>query len=259
MRIGLAQVPFSLTPQNGLQNVISMVEEASNRGCDIVCFPESTIPGLRGVGFDVAPYDHQFQKDALMKVQKLAKIKNTAIILPIEWQKENKLHIIAVVISKNGEILGYQTKNQIDPDEDQFGYEPGSGRQIFEIEGVRFGIVICHEGWRYPETVRFAAVNGASIIFHPQFTNDVENSSFYENAMICRSLENNVYFASVNYALPNQQVSTTLISPTGQCLAKAQREQNELIVFNIDPVKATRVLATRFNKHLIKKETSTDL
>lgn len=33
---------------------------------------------------------------------------------------------------------------------------PGETRQIFEAGGVRFGIAICHEGWRYPETVRWA-------------------------------------------------------------------------------------------------------
>ena len=30
--------------------------------------------------------------------------------------------------------------------------------QIFEVNGTRFGVAICHEGWRYPETVRWAAV-----------------------------------------------------------------------------------------------------
>jgi len=35
---------------------------------------------------------------------------------------------------------------------------------------VKFGVAICHEGWRYPETVRWAAVRGAKIVFHPHHT-----------------------------------------------------------------------------------------
>ena len=35
---------------------------------------------------------------------------------------------------------------------------------------LTFGIAICHEAFRYPETVRWAAVRGAKIVFHPHCT-----------------------------------------------------------------------------------------
>ena len=34
---------------------------------------------------------------------------------------------------------------------------------------LTFGVAICHEGWRYPETVRWAARRGAHVVFHPHF------------------------------------------------------------------------------------------
>ena len=77
--------------------------------------------------------------------------------------------IAAFVFGRRGELLGCQTKNQIDPSEDAF-YVPGNGRKLFEVDGVKIGVAICHEGWRYPETVRWAAVRGAKIVFHPQHT-----------------------------------------------------------------------------------------
>jgi hypothetical protein len=52
------------------------------------------------------------------------------------------------------------TKNQLDPTEEAH-YVPGEGRRLFDIDGCTFGIAICHEGFRYPETVRWAAVRGA--------------------------------------------------------------------------------------------------
>ena len=36
---------------------------------------------------------------------------------------------------------------------------------LFETGAMKFGIAICHEGWRYPETVRWAARHGAQIVF----------------------------------------------------------------------------------------------
>ena len=64
--------------------------------------------------------------------------------------------IVAWVIDARGQLQGYQTKNQLDPTEDQF-YVPDHTQRLFEINGMTFGVVICHEGWRYPETVRWAA------------------------------------------------------------------------------------------------------
>jgi predicted amidohydrolase len=65
--------------------------------------------------------------------------------------------IVAFVIDAKGEIQGYQTKViKLDPSEDQF-YIPVNQPATLEFKGTRFGVVICHEGWRYPETVRWAA------------------------------------------------------------------------------------------------------
>lgn len=194
MRVALAQSRFPQSSTEGTRIVLDFVTEAAQRQCDIVCFPESVIPGLRGVGYSIEDYDHDRMTDLLDEIRLYAGKSGIAVILPMEWQDEAGLHIAAFVISRNGNILGYQTKNQYDPKEDEFGYVPGVSRKVFEIEGVKIEIVICHEGWRYPETVRWAARQGASIVFHPQFTNEVPNPEFYQNAMICRSGENNIFF-----------------------------------------------------------------
>jgi N-carbamoylputrescine amidase len=199
----------------------------------------------------VEAYNHELQEQALEDLSLLARKNHISVILPIEWQDELGIHIVAFVISKEGEILGYQTKNQIDPDEDKFGYMPGTGRRIFKIDDVAFGIVICHEGWRYPETVRWAARQGASIVFHPQFTGKVDNPEFYDAAMVCRSVENNIFFASVNYSLENQNSTSALISPSGERLCKALPNTEELLVFDIDPSQASRLLAIRFKPELL--------
>ena len=137
--------------------------------------------------------------------------------------------IVAVVIDAQGQVQGYQTKNQLAPSEDAF-YVPGEHRQLFEISGVTCGIAICHEGWRYPETVRWAARRGAKIVFHPQHSGSDQTgrlltqwgapeAPYYEKAMLMRSIENTIYFASVNYALHFQESATSLITPSGQCQA----------------------------------------
>lgn len=254
MRIGLAQTTFPRSAADGLASVIRYVEEASRQRCDLVCFPEAVIPGLRGVGYEVEAYDHAFQQAALDRVRELARQYEIAVILPMEWQDELGRHLVAFVIDEHGRLLGYQTKNQIAPDEDFYGYVAGDGRRLFEIKNVPFGIVICHEGWRYPETVRWAAVRGAAIVFHPQFTGAVNDPGFYDYAMVGRSTENNVYFASVNFAMEVQGCASSLLSPAGERLGQAPLGRETLLVREIDPRLATRLLATRFRSDLLEDE-----
>jgi predicted amidohydrolase len=177
-------------------------------------------------------------------------------ILGTERLTEAGRQIAAYVIDAEGRIQGYQTKNQLDPSEDPY-YLPGNTRRLFEVDGVKFGVAICHEGWRYPETVRWAAVRGAKIVFHPQHSGSDEGGArltqwgaagnpYYEKAMMCRALENTVYFASVNYALRFQESATSLIDPSGRCQAHLPYGQEGVLVQAIDVETATGLLASRY-------------
>ena len=160
------------------------------------------------------------------------------------------------VIDASGAIQGFQTKNQLAPSEDPY-YVPGDTRQLFEVNGVKFGIAICHEGWRYPETVRWAAVRGAKIVFQPQHTGSNQSGTilphfgspsapYYEKAAVMRSIENTIFFASVNYGLHHQEAATCLIHPSGECQAYLPYGQEGVLVQTIDPAEATGLIATRF-------------
>ena len=141
---------------------------------------------------------------------------------------EGALVATAMVIDADGSIAGFQDKVQIDPSEEAT-YTPGSGRRVFQAGPFTFGIAICHEGWRYPETVRWAARRGAHVVFHPQFHEAEPGSyhptsfadpanSFHEKAALCRAAENTCYFATVNYASPGSPTTSAIIRPDGTLL-----------------------------------------
>jgi predicted amidohydrolase len=256
MIVALASPRVASTLDDGLAKIERLLSDASEQGAEIVCFPEAYLPGLRGQDFDVLPFDLREQERALEAVTALARTYGVATILGMEQITAAGRQIAAVVIDAHGQVQGYQTKNQIDPTEDQF-YVPGNTRQLFEVNGVKFGIAICHEGWRYPETVRWAAVRGAKIVFHPQHTGTetegirlaqwgAAGSPYYEKAMMMRSIENAIYFASVNYALRFQESATSLIAPSGRCQAYLPYGQEGVLVQTIDVEEATGVLALRY-------------
>ena len=256
MIIALASPCVASTLDDGLDKIKRLLSDASAQGAEIVCFPEAYLPGLRGQDFEVLPFDRTHQEQVLQAVAQWARTYAVATILGTERLSPAGRQIAAFVIDAQGQIQGYQTKNQIDPTEDQF-YVPGHTRRLFEINGVKFGVAICHEGWRYPETVRWAAVRGAKIVFHPHHTgSDHEgvrptqwgavNGPYYEKAMMMRSRENTIYFASVNYALRFQESATSLIAPSGECQAYLPYGQEGVLVQAVDVEEATGLLATRY-------------
>jgi predicted amidohydrolase len=266
MIIALASPRIASTLDDGLQRIERLLSDASARGAEIVCFPEAYLPGLRGQDFDVPPFDEAQQERALRTVAGWARIYAVATILGMERFTEAGRQIAAYVIDARGRVQGFQTKNQLDPTEDPF-YVPGNARRLFEINGVTFGVAICHEGWRYPETVRWAAVRGAKVVFHPQHTGSdragvrptqwgAADGPHYEKAMMMRSIENTIYFASVNYALRFPESATSLIAPSGQCQAYLPYGEEGVLVQAIAPEEATGVLAARYAPERLRESAS---
>ena len=255
MIIALASPRVASNLDDGLQKIELCLSEASAQGARIVCFPEAYLPGLRGQDFEVWPFDLGQQEHVLRVVAQWSRTYSIATILGMERITQLGRQIAAFVLDAGGLLQGYQTKNQLDPSEDRY-YVPGDSRRLFEIDGLKFGIAICHEGWRYPETVRWAAVRGAKIVFHPQHTGSelkgrvlmqwgAADSPYYEKAMMMRSIENTIYFASVNYGLRFQESATSLIAPSGKCQAYLPYGQEGVLVETIDVGAATGLIANR--------------
>ncbi len=256
MKIALASPHLPESIADGLETLKEMVKEAAARRAEIICFPESYIPGYPLKEHTVENSSEQKMKDALQKACAIAKENSIAIILPMDWYHNNEALNVAFVISPDGKVMGYQTKNQLDPSEDT-RWLPGTKRNIFELNGVRFGIVICHEGFRYPETVRWAARHGAAIVFHPHCTGSNvsggqltewgnKNNPYYEKAIMMRALENTIYFAGVNYTMTYPESATALIAPDGRCIAYEKYNHEAVLIADIDPANATGLLAHRF-------------
>lgn len=257
LRIGLAAVRNPSSVDERLRTVDRFLADAARQGVAIVCFPETYIPGLRGQDFPVPSPDQARQQAALDDIRASARRHGVAVVMGMEWETELGLHNVAFVIGRDGAVLGCQAKNQIPPEEEPY-YVPNGRRELFEIDGVPFGVTICHEGWRFPESVRWSAVRGARIVFHPQLTGSDEkgptlkrwgepDSPYYEKAMIGRAVENVIYFASVNYAMRYQDSATSLLGPEGECLAHVPYGEEALLVYDIDPARATGLYARRLN------------
>jgi predicted amidohydrolase len=254
-RIALANIPFPASPEESVSLATQAIAQASTERADIICFPECFVPGYRGEGKRIPPPDPLFLEHAWSTIASAAENAGLAVILGTERVVNGALLIAALVINRDGTIAGFQDKVQIDPSEEGI-YTPGSGRRVFQTGPLTFGVAICHEGWRYPETVRWSARHGAQVVFHPHFHEaepgghqpssfgDPENS-FHEKAVLCRAAENTCFFATVNCSSAGSPTTSAVASPDGTLLTYQPYGKPGVLIADIDLSEATGLLATR--------------
>jgi predicted amidohydrolase len=257
IRIALANIRFPTSPEESVTLAQNAIAQASQERADIICFPECYVPGYRAIGKQVPPPDPAFLDRAWSAIAAAAAEGNVGVVLGTERVVDGRLLISALVINRDGTIAGFQDKVQLDPSEEGT-YSFGSGRRIFQSGPVTFGISICHEGWRYPETFRWAARRGAQIVFHPHFHErkpggyvpssfgDPANT-FHEKAVLCRAAENTCYVATVNVASEGSPTTSAVVRPDGTLLCYQPYGKDGLLIADLDLADATGLLAARYN------------
>lgn len=255
VRIALANLPYPETPDDAVVRAGQAIADAAAAGAHVVCLPECYVPGYRAQGRAVPAPDAAFLESAWARVADASRQAGIATILGTERIVEGRPVISALVIGPDGRSLGVQDKVQIDPSEEPI-YAAGTGRRVFSVGPLTFGVVICHEGWRYPETVRWAARRGAQVVFHPAF-HEADGTSFrpttfadpantfHEKAALCRAAENTCFFATVNYASEGSPTTSAVARPDGTVLAWQPYGVAGLLVADLDLSEATRLLALR--------------
>ncbi len=259
-RIALANIEFPPSPEASVALAEQAIAEASSERVDLICFPECYIPGYRATGKGVPAPDTAFLERAWSSIASAAARANVAVILGTERFLSDRLLISALVINRDGTTAGVQDKVQLDPSEEGT-YTAGSGRRVFQCGPLTFGIAICHEGWRYPETVRWPARQGAQIVFHPHFHEAEPGSyrptrfadpanSFHEKSALCRAAENTCFFATVNYASDGSPTTSAVIRPDGTLLSYQPYGKRGLLIADVDLTEATRLLASRYKPEM---------
>jgi len=257
-RLALANLPYPSSLEDAIARTEAAIVEAGAAGAGLICFPECYVPGYPAPGKAVSPPSATLLERAWGRAAQAAARAHITVVLGTERVVDGALRITALVLGTRGEVLGWQDKVQLDPSEDE-RFSPGVERALFHAGSVPFGVAICHEGFRYPETVRWAARRGAKLVVHPhyawaeagafrpeQFADP--RSSFHEKAMLCRAAENSIYFASVNCAEAGAQTTSAVARPDGTVLAWHPYGEPGLLVADLDLGAATGLLASRLRQ-----------
>lgn len=137
--------------------------EAVATGCDVAVLPECSLAGWLSASAREAaePIPGPFTR----KLQNIAKASRMAIVAGIEERDGDRVYNSAVMVGRDGEILGRHRKvNEL-----EIGlkvYSRGTSLNVFEFEGRPTALSICADSWT-PTVTDALYEMGARLIFSP--------------------------------------------------------------------------------------------
>ena len=186
--------------------------------------------------------------------------KENKVVMPISvFEKdENVFYNSVAMIDADGKIVGVYRKTHIPDDhyyQEKFYFTPGNtGFKVFDTAAGRIGIGICWDQW-FPETARCLALAGADIILYPTAIGsepilEVDSSGHWMRTMQGHSAANIIPVAAAN-RIGKEDVepceenggqksslcfygSSFLTDETGEVIAKASRDKEEIIYAEYD-------------------------
>ena len=237
MKVGFVQN----NPRFGeVESNLARIEKLLNgESADLMVLPELCVTGYQFTSKKEARALAEPIADgpSTRAIQKMAQAMNGTIIAGLAELDGDTVYNSAVVIGPTGILGQYRKVHLFDTEFDIFqaGNRP---LPVFDIGPARVGIMICFD-WRFPESARTLALQGADIIAHP--SNLV--LTHCPQAMITRCLENRVFAITADRVGVEERVAdqplkfmgqSQVVDPNGEILHRASVDGEEMQIVEID-------------------------
>lgn len=249
LKIAVCQHRLSGNISENLDNTIYQLRKASKQGADIVQFPECNLTGYAGVEFsDYHKRNNDIVEEAIDEIKSLAaKLKIWIIVGGYWFEKDSELPYNSVfVINSIGKLECRYDKRLLtagDSGDDVDYFSPGSGPVIFLINGIKCGLLICHE-WRYPELYREYKGLGVDLIFQSWYDANVNPADYKESgadhgSLIIGSVRSNaannyLWVSGSNASNRESSFGSFLIQPDGAVRDKLPRNRPGILITEVN-------------------------
>ena len=257
VKCGLIQAKHACSTQEKLDVIreaniakhLTMIEDAARQGVQILCFQEI----FTGPYFCAEQNPRWY--DSVEKIpdgpttklmQGIAKRHNMVIVVPIyEEETTGVYYNTAAVIDADGTYLGKYRKNhipQVAPGFwEKYYFRPGNlGYPVFKTQYADVGVYICYDR-HFPEGARELGLNGAEIVFNPSATVAGLSEHLWKLEQPAHAVANAFFVGAINrvgyeepWHIGEFYGQSYFCDPRGQFVAQAKRDQDELVVAELD-------------------------
>lgn len=197
MKIAIIQMDIDFnSPEENRKKVLSMVEKACEDKPDVILLPEMWNTSFNFESIEERA-DNEGQPTLGLLMQMAAAHDVNIIAGSIADKIDGSIFNRSYVINREGKkIFSYDKIHQVHHAKEDVYMKAGNIAEVFEIDGVKCGIIICYD-LRFPELCRALALKGAKVIFAPVQWFETR-AGHYEILSKARALENQVYFVTAN-------------------------------------------------------------
>lgn len=184
-----------------VEAAFALMEQAATEGADLMCLPEHfPMTGVTGDAPTKRELADEEGGELSRRLCEFARRAQAHIVAPVTARYGDTLRNVAWIISKDGELAGRFFKVHLTHGEHEKGIIPGDEWPVFELDGVRVGVMICHDN-NFPESARCLALNGADVICWPHVETGWGDIEFDVN-LRSRAVDNSVYLLTSCNGVP---------------------------------------------------------
>ena len=235
-----------------LEMHLSQIEYACELGAEVVVFPELSLTGymLKDLTADVA--QRVRSSEVLDKIA--AASQGLSVLVGFVEEGDDFIYYNSAAWFEGGRLLSVHRKVYLPTygmfDEERY-FSPGSGFRAFDTEAGRAAMLICEDFW-HPSSVYIAAQDGAVIHFYVSnsplrgmtLPDEITSADIAERMAVVSSQVYGVYTIYANRVGYEDGVAfagrSRVISPTGGVIARADHQEEELLLAEIDAEQVRR-------------------
>lgn len=243
--------------QANLDKHLALIEQAGREGVQILCMQEI----FTGPYFCAEQTPRWYEAveaipdgPTTMLLQEVARRHAMVIVAPLyEEDGPGIYYNTAAVIDADGTYLGKYRKNHIPHCApgfwEKYYFRPGNlGYPVFETRYAKVGVYICYDR-HFPEGARQLGLNGAEIVLNPSATVAGLSEYLWKLEQPAHAVANAYFVGAINrvgtegpWNIGEFYGQSYFCDPRGQIIAEASRDQDELIVadLNLDMIREVR-------------------
>jgi predicted amidohydrolase len=208
--------PANSTPSANLDRWCEQVDAAGKLGLDLLCLSEAiALPGTRASASEVA---EPIPGPSTARLGSAAARNRLWLGAGLMERDGDRLYNTAVLLNRNGELVGTYRKIHLPREEWQKGIAPGDSYPVFDTEFGKIAVQICYDVF-FPEAVEAFARRGAEIILAPTWGDtlaDRDGTVAGETLFRVRARDNGVYLVPSVY-----DGNSLVIDPMGRILVSS--------------------------------------
>lgn len=197
-------------PEKSVAEFCQKVAEAAVYHPDIVCLPEGIT--VIGTGKSYCEVAEPIPGPTTARLGEVARQYGCYLVAGLYEQDGNVFYNTAVLLDRQGKLVGKYRKTHLPNEEFTEGLTPGDEYPVFQTDFGTVGMMICWDV-QFPEPARALAAKGAEMIFLPIWGGN-------EILARARAIENHLTLVTSSY-----DMKTAIINPQGDFLGVATPEQ----------------------------------